>query len=184
MSKTKDEFLTFICDSVTKLAEENLPEGMVLDEYDINIRFVKKNNPLGDHLRLMGQALFVRLDTIKYDTPPAGPGSKQFGKLDKFLGEDILWINVEHITSVYPGKDMEIEGVLTKTCFVSIMEESAFRVRGSCESFFSSINDPLSEYANSASPNVLANTSHADHNHEDDADFDEEETVEKLYNDL
>lgn len=149
MFKTKEEFLIFLAKKVDELADEYMPEDINLKEYDIRIRFVTKKNPLGDYLRLVGNSIFIRLDTIKYDSPPLHPaGSKN--RSDKFLGFDPIWVTVEHITSVAPGKDMDINGTLTKTCHVSIMEESLFRIPGTCETFFASIQDPINEYTTSS----------------------------------
>jgi hypothetical protein len=154
MTRTKEqehaEFLQRVCDEVDRLTKEFLPDDLDPEDVQVNVRFVTGKNPLGNRIRLVGNTVMVRLDVIKYDTPPPQPGLKrQMDQLDKYLGVDPIWVNLEHISSVYPGKDIFIDGKRKKTTFVSLMEENLFRIEGTCEDFFDSVHDPLSAYMTS-----------------------------------
>lgn len=146
MNHEHEEFLQKICDEVDKLTEQYLPANLSPEDVQINVRLITGKNSLGDHIRLLGNAIFVRLDSIKFDTSSLHPGQRSLHRSDKFLGMDIIWVNIEHISSLYPGKTIEIEGYQTKTCYISIMEENMYRVSGTCEEFFEDIHTPLVQY--------------------------------------
>ncbi len=142
-----EEFLQKICEEVDKITEQYLPDDLSPEDVEINVRLLTGKNPLGESIRLLGNSIFVRLHSIKFDTPPVTPGQRSLHRSDKFLGRDTSWVNLEHISSLYPGKDIDIEGRQTKTCFVCIMEETVYRITGTCEEFFDSIHTPLMCYA-------------------------------------
>ena len=154
MNTEHEDFLKRICDEVDRITEEYLPKDMSAEDIQVNVRLItnKDANPLGEHIRLIGTSIFVRLDSIKFDTPPLSPGQRSFNKgLDKFLGFETVWMHLEHMSSVAPGKDIEINGQLHHTCNVSVMEESLFRIVGTCEEFFDGIQDPIMEYVTQSS---------------------------------
>ena len=146
MNHEHEQFLQRICDEVDKLTEQYLPANLSPEDVQINVRLITGKNSLGDRIRLLGNAIFIRLDSIKFDTPPVIPGQRSLHRSDKFLGIDTLWVNIEHISSLYPGKTIDIEGSQTKTCYISIMEENIYRVSGTCEEFFEDIHTPLVQY--------------------------------------
>ena len=149
MSQEHDDFLKRICNEVDRITEEFLPSDLCAEDIEVNVRLItnKNANPLGDKIRIIGNTVFLRIDSIKYDAPALSPGQRAFNKgLDKFLGFETVWMNLEHLSSVSPGKDLEIDGQLRHTCHISIMEDSLFRIVGSCIDFFDSIQDPLMEY--------------------------------------
>lgn len=150
-------FLQLVCDAVDRLTEEHCPKGLNPQDIKINIKLVTGNNPLGDHIRLLGNAVMVKLTSIKWDSPPLVAGvPRNQQRLDKFLHFEETWVNLEHMSSASPGKDIDIEGRRVKTCYVAIMEDSLFRIQGTCEEFFDSIHFPLVEYLESQ------NQSHSD----------------------
>ena len=150
MKNEHHAFLQLICDEVDKLTAKHCPIDISPGNIQVNIKILTGKNPLGDHIRLLGNAVMVRLDTIKYDIPPLTAGRpRDIHQRDKFLGFEPLWVNLEHMSSAYPGKDIEIEGKIVNTCHVSIMEDNAFRIQGTCEEFFDSIHVPLMEYLES-----------------------------------
>ena len=157
MSKEHDAFLQKICEEVDRLTKEHLPTDLSPDDLRVHIRLVTGKNPLGERLRVMGSSLFVKLDVIKFDAPSSTPGQKSYHKIDKYLGMDIIWVHVEHITAIYPGKEIEIDGQLTRTCYVTIMEDSLYRIPGTCEDLFDSVQEPLMEYTASASAETQEN---------------------------
>lgn len=151
----KEIFLQQICEEVDKLTTTLCPEGLNKEDIQVHIRFVIGDSPLGKNIRVLGNSVMIRLESIKYDDPVVGSprsvaGAHRRGG-DKFLGYDIVWVNMGHISSVYPGKDLWIEENKTQTFYIVLMEESTFRLRGTCEGFFDSITEPLSEYFSQSS---------------------------------
>ncbi len=141
-----EQFLQNICDVVDVFIAEHLPSDLSLEDIQVNIKLITGKNPLGTSIRLLGSTVFARLETIKFDTPSTNPGQRAISRMDKFLGLDVIWVNIDHLSSVYPAKDMDIYGKTTKTCYVSIMDESLFRLQGTCEEFFERIQTPLMDY--------------------------------------
>lgn len=147
MSNIHEEFLQRIVDEVDRMVDEYCPEDLTPDDIQVTIKVTQGKHPLGDKIRLLGSSIMVRLETIKYDIPTLNPGQRGISRSDKFLGFDTLWVNIEHISSLYPGKTLDIEGSYAKTCFVSVMEENLHRIVGTCEEFFDSVQTPLMDFA-------------------------------------
>jgi hypothetical protein len=150
MSNSHEEFLQRLVDEVDRMVDEYCPEDLTPDDIQVNIKVTQGKHPLGENIRLLGSSIMIKLETIKYDTPSLNPGQRGISRNDKFLGFDALWVNVEHLSAVYPGKTIEIEGSYVKTCFVSLMEENVYRIVGTCEDFFESVQTPLVEFAAAA----------------------------------
>ncbi len=170
MTEQHEQFLQRVCSEVDRITAEYLPEGLSLEDVHTHVRIIVGKNPLGENLRVLGNDLFVRLETINFDKSSSLPGqrtSQQKG--DKFLGKEIFWVRVEHISSICPGKKMEIDGSQSDTCYVSVMEEQSFRIKGTCEEFFDFIQDPLTKYQEQ-----LSMSSREDTTNEDDDEIAEE----------
>jgi len=82
--------------------------------------------------RVIGHAVYIRLENIRYDTPGMHTGGRSLTG-ERFLGRDVVWVNSEHITSISPGKAIEINGRMVPTVNISIMEENFYRIDGTCE---------------------------------------------------
>lgn len=176
MTQQHDILLQKICEELDRIVEANLPDGLTPADVRVNVRFSTDKNPLGDHIRLLGNTIMICLRTLSYDTLNTTiPGQRGVnrGAGDKFLGIDPIWVNVEHLGIIYPGKDMVVNGQMTPTCYVSLIEEHVYRVAGTCEEFIDSIHYPLVEYAESAYLNPSPSPSHHTPENEKKVEIDE-----------
>ena len=73
--------------------------------------------------------IFLHIDSLKWETPNSSR------KTERYLGIERIYLNPEYISTISDGRELEINGVITKTAYVILSEENSFRVPYSADDF-------------------------------------------------
>ena len=87
----------------------------------------------------MPKIKLITFKTIRFDAPNPESKRDRLSQKDKFLGFDEIAINIKMIVSLAPAKEMEIEGKISSTTNIILIDDTYLRVAES----FNSLVDRL-----------------------------------------